>query len=824
MVSSSASGSIVAGLVDSGCENAIRMTFSSPQTTDTAGIQSILTVWMSFVKVGAPASSSSATTSKPSKAVLSSDPQDTMTPPKRDSLRTARSGHSGARAVSASSDTKAKSSSSGGDSPPKSDNSTKPVREKKEKSRTKEKEEKEVESEVAKKDELEESTDEDFVDAPPRRRAKAKPNLVPEDEDPEDFWNGTSKSKTQEKKKDIKKLQQSLESMTINLKSSWKAGQDNEQQRFAVMIRDIAEVNALPRACAGFRRTGEALQVRVAFAVDLSADKASGCGIDTSQWICLELSFPDTVYLSKAPSAASKTLAARQVPPVSGEALMTMGDLKQFGLWWTAEQRLSERLLKDWPSIVESAAQVTKMVASSQSSLGLGSPDAWAILEILEWPTSNLPLALKALEAAKSDVKAALELALDEDWLAVAKVEVQSRQDRETKSKKSKKKKGVETVAEDIEEEQDAASSFGAVLTDGSTGSSFLIYVIQLTKQLLEDSAKYCPICNNPHPLELFKPIVCGNELCKFQFSNMGLGVNFEAELIHSPQAVDLLISLTSKAIRGNHFDPFPHEVSRQVGGATIALKTADDVAKVLAKCPSVDDMVALAEVGALRATLAEAHPLLYLLLRWIITSSRAHLHFLKPDDQIAMMHTQNQFHLKSTPPEKEQKFYAAKKKYGSFFAWHGSPDYNWHSILRNGLRNYSSTKHQINGAAYGPGVYMAVDSGTSTGYSRAGDTNPAWPHSRYSADTIVLALCEVIDEGSALCTGNVHRPHCFHSHSAPYYRIEKDEYITTRYLFVVTPYTASVMAEDVAKHIKTKQLLRSNKGGSKPISFSDLN
>lgn len=828
LVRRSATGSLVAGLVDSGQENAIKMNYCGAPPEGSNPTPCILTVWVLFAKVGSPASPPMP---KASAAAASSESAEQKPVVKRDSLRTARSGQSGMRAVASTSDVKPKSEQESSPkvaeraaSPDSGSERTKKVSGTKKKSKDKPEKKEESDDEelealmaAAKKPGVkaeEEESDEDFVDAPPRRKAKAKPNVVPEDEDPEDFWNGTSKSKTQEKKKNIKKLQQSLESMTINLKSSWKSGTHaNEQQRFSVMIRDIAEVNSMTRAAAGFSKSSDGLKVRIAFAVDLPQEKASGCGIDSDKWICLELLFENGIYLSKEPSAANKTIKARQVFPIQGDQLMATSQLSQFGFWWTVEQRLSETLANEWSKVIETANQVTKKADNEQSTLG--SPDAWAMLEILEWPTSNLQLAVKALAECKEDVKLALELALDEDWLTTAKAELDSNQKKKKKKKKSKGTEDAEaTKAEEIEK---ADEVFERIVSEAGSGSSFLTYLIQETSRLLEDSTKSCPICNTPHPLELFKPIVCGNELCKFQFSNMGLGADFESELIHSPNAVDLLILMTSRAIAGSHFEPFPHEVSTQVSGVTMGLKTPQDVSQVLQKCPSVDDMIVHAQAGTLRSHLAELHPLLYLLLRWIITSSRAHLHFLDSENKVPIMHTDYQFHLKSSPPEKEQKFYAAKKRYGSFYAWHGSPDYNWHSILRNGLRNYSKSKHQLHGAAYGPGVYMAVDSGTSTGYSRVNNFQPVWPRSRYPTDTNLLALCEVIDEGSTICTGNVHRPKCLHSPSAPYYRIEKDEYITTRYLFVVTPNCTSVYAKEVAGYIKSKQLLRSNKGRSKP-------
>ena len=70
-----------------------------------------------------------------------------------------------------------------------------------------------------------------------------------------------------------------------------------------------------------------------------------------------------------------------------------------------------------------------------------------------------------------------------------------------------------------------------------------------------------------------------------------------------------------------------------------------------------------------------------------------------------------------------------------STYLYHGSPAYNWHSILRNGLKNYSGTTKQSHGAAYGQGIYLAGNSATSMGYSRIG-----------SLKFSVIAIAQVID------------------------------------------------------------------------------
>ena len=83
-------------------------------------------------------------------------------------------------------------------------------------------------------------------------------------------------------------------------------------------------------------------------------------------------------------------------------------------------------------------------------------------------------------------------------------------------------------------------------------------------------------------------------------------------------------------------------------------------------------------------------------------------------------MCTDHQFLLMSSPPAKERAFREAKTKHGSTFAFHGSQVENWHSIMRKGLVNASGTKFQVNGAAYGKGIYLSPMASTSFNYSGA--------------------------------------------------------------------------------------------------------
>lgn len=69
-----------------------------------------------------------------------------------------------------------------------------------------------------------------------------------------------------------------------------------------------------------------------------------------------------------------------------------------------------------------------------------------------------------------------------------------------------------------------------------------------------------------------------------------------------------------------------------------------------------------------------------------------------------------------------EQKFQRNKGDSKTCFLFHGSPRENWHSIIRNGLKNCSNTRLMTAGAAYGKGIYFADKSSFSHGYgSREG-------------------------------------------------------------------------------------------------------
>lgn len=215
-------------------------------------------------------------------------------------------------------------------------------------------------------------------------------------------------------------------------------------------------------------------------------------------------------------------------------------------------------------------------------------------------------------------------------------------------------------------------------------------------------------------------------------------------------------------------------------------------ICKLLDTLPTVKEMqeyLVKRHPADLKNWVDRLSPAVVSLLRWIIASNRACIMQVDGDSDGASTPTKKQerlygmkdymqFRFAMGAPDKEQRFITEMRRttdrlkldHPTIFAWHGSPLYNWHMIIREGL-HYKNTDH---GRAYGHGVYHALDAGTSTGYSgmyRGGSPN-AWPSS-------------VLRIGSALALNEiVNAPAEFVSQS-PFYVVQHLDWIQTRYLFV---------------------------------------
>ena len=110
----------------------------------------------------------------------------------------------------------------------------------------------------------------------------------------------------------------------------------------------------------------------------------------------------------------------------------------------------------------------------------------------------------------------------------------------------------------------------------------------------------------------------------------------------------------------------------------------------------------------------------------------------------------------------------------------------HWRSILRNGIKNMSGTPLQINGAAYGKGVYISPTAQMSLGYSKVTGSGASRVMRQTSANgnsflsggknVHVMALCELIKGDQFIKKNN------------NIWVVADDKTMVTRFLFVFVP------------------------------------
>lgn len=293
-------------------------------------------------------------------------------------------------------------------------------------------------------------------------------------------------------------------------------------------------------------------------------------------------------------------------------------------------------------------------------------------------------------------------------------------------------------------------------------------------------------------------------DFCNCPFQGVGFGLT-KGIRAHS-EIVDLLISMTYAAVHADRIkNCFPDDVQYQ-GQTFVKSNNEPNLVRLkacLAKCPTVAKMQEWLDKGILKHELLALDPLLFSLLQWVLSSSQARIQRLRPSDQFNEMNTSMQFMYVSSSPTKEANFQKLKaaNKGNSFYCWHGSPLFNWNSILRDGLKNMSGTKMQIHGAAHGHGIYLARDSQTSYGYSQGGGSyrsggTQQWGSSQVKGTPKILALCEVIDDKKQYKDYNWGIV------------VQGEDYVATRFLFVFNdtePHKTSVTASQmkVPEHLK---------------------
>ncbi|XP_068168769.1 protein mono-ADP-ribosyltransferase PARP6-like isoform X2 [Antennarius striatus] len=330
-----------------------------------------------------------------------------------------------------------------------------------------------------------------------------------------------------------------------------------------------------------------------------------------------------------------------------------------------------------------------------------------------------------------------------------------------------------------------------------------LVEVMKYAMQRMLTLNEHCVICDERHVFQngpMLKPAVCTRELCVFSFHTLGVMSGVTQEVASGAEVVDLLVVMCREALQSSRksiiFEPYPSVVDPCDHNVLAFSPQKKNDKRLQQALDSILLTLRMAQgpYSEIKKQMDKIDPLAHPLLQWILESNRSHIVKLPLNKQVKFMHTPHQFLLVSSPPSKEASFQNAKKLHGSTFAFHGSHIENWHSILRNGLINASHTKFQVNGAAYGKGIYLSPISNISFGYSEMGKgryqitpkehllekqksdkTQQEHPeNSRFLESGILncIALCEVITSEVLQKHGNI-------------WVCPESDHVCTRFLFV---------------------------------------
>ena len=298
--------------------------------------------------------------------------------------------------------------------------------------------------------------------------------------------------------------------------------------------------------------------------------------------------------------------------------------------------------------------------------------------------------------------------------------------------------------------------------------------ILELMNKMLTESHKHCVICGGPLEYPSERPSACGDKLCQYKAEEVFLDDQIVFDILkNSPEVFKFLIESSVVAINSQacetRFEPFPARFllgdskDKYIRGELTALsgnKIRKDIQRlrVLARTLGnvdklIKDMSDLGTEQEIRHTLGDD---LYYLIRFIVKSNSTHLEPIRLFDEKQMNGVQ-QFKIRYTS-EIEEAFNAKISHAGHCFLFHGSGEENWHSILRNGLKNCSGTKLQSNGAAYGSGIYLSNNYTFTVKYSRG--------------SMCVIGVCQVV--------GNISK----YKKTANIYVADEQDLIL-RYLFV---------------------------------------
>ena len=350
---------------------------------------------------------------------------------------------------------------------------------------------------------------------------------------------------------------------------------------------------------------------------------------------------------------------------------------------------------------------------------------------------------------------------------------------------------------------------------------AFLVRLYRHIQVSISQLGRFCVICGSRQEHTGLKPVPCNLEACNHAFDEHGIGTDLR-DIYSKPMVADLLITMASAACRctsrrNSLFKSLPSELDLNTvhSGNNIQVSPKIDwhcMKKAFANFPSVATMASMRTLDNLFPRLGLEAGVRLRLLRSVLNSCRGHLMQLQGADQFPMMATEYQFWLCTNSPPKEATFAQLKSQRGSQYLFHGSPFYNWHCILREGLKNMSGSSLMSTGDNNGSGIYLAEDSSISAHFCRYKDSQakPAYLSSIFGEAPWCIALCEVI-------TPTTRKLYQAAGTTSNIYIVPDAQDLIVRYLFVYRgPTIPRVQASELREQCDThttmrKQILETN-------------
>ena len=319
----------------------------------------------------------------------------------------------------------------------------------------------------------------------------------------------------------------------------------------------------------------------------------------------------------------------------------------------------------------------------------------------------------------------------------------------------------------------------------------------------------------------------CGNIICTYKLEEHILDDDVTDFIRGNYEIFTLLIkttTYTAKSLKAfEMLDPFPNHFLKSEYKAELIKKSRGNLAKLQLSQKDYQAYSAAKDMGKIIGILDNLNPEqikshvtdkyptdklmaqvlgkdTYLLIRFIIKSC-----CLEIGKDLESSLSDIKIY-KLTHPFYVEKDWETKIKSNTYcYLFHGSPIECWYSILRNGIKVLSNTNMQINGAAYGPGIYTSDSYQFALGYS-----------SRNTSTCRIVGVYEVLGEKSQ------------YAKNSSVFVIPSHTQCILRYLIVGTPkifHTSSSKTNGLSSsifnqnHQNINDTMKSNKSESEYIT-----